>query len=931
MKHLILATIVIALSSCSSPAKRATLRDVDISGMRQSRPGTQLEPGNPDNIRRAYMEYLRHVSKNDKSRVDALHRLAQLEFQLNEEKSREANNRGVDDDKDDSYLAGIDRNIELLQTLLRDHPDAAHADKTLYQLARAYDQRGLNDESIETLERLVKRFPRSPHYVESQFRLAERAFIRGQYSNAEDLYTDVLVSRNNSLFREKARYKRGWARFKQNFHREAIDDFVAAIDMNDFENLARATEVEKNNFEEYFRALGLTFVYMGGLDSLQAYFKENPDFKYIHETYFRVSDHYRAEQRYSDASSVLDQFSRNYPQSTHLPEAALKKIDVWIASGFYGNLIRSLEEFYVAYHPQSSYWSKPGTHGEVRTNVIAALRKHILLVSSLSHKEYQSNRSEATYSVAKLWYERYLKDYQAYSRKDNVHFLYAELLAMHNNHPEALAHYELAAFDGDIIVNQDAAYAAVSMTAKLHQASRDPRLRKEYLNKLVHYSLLFVRLYPGKKQSLAIMARAAEEAYRDGMYQQAIDLAELIAGVPYTADAYNIHSLKAHSYFKLERYQDAETAYHALLRNYKLDAKTRSQIGDNLAISIYNQATVAKARNSTTDALRHYARISELVPSSDIAATGLYEAISLSFDSKRWPETVGYIERFQRLYPSHKLTHDVSKKLSVAYLNTNQEGAAASVLIKVSRTDEDISYKTAALWKAAELYAARKDYPSAIKAFEEYATVYQRPYPQYLESMQKLTELHAQVRDEPRANLWRNRILDADKRASGDLKTDRTNYICSLAALQLARQEHVNFSSIRLVLPLERSLNHKKTALQKVLTLYGRAASYGIAETASEATYGIADVYHSFSRALLESERPRNLGKAELDQYKILLEDQAFPFEDNAIKFYEKNLSHVRHGISNEWIHKSLVQLRLLFPARYSRAALLESSINVLH
>lgn len=922
---------VIALASCSSPVKRTTLRDIDISGIRQSKPGVSRTPENPENIRRAYLEYLKHASKNDKSRVDALHRLAQLEFQLNEAQSRDAHNRGPDDGRDDNYLASIDRNINLLQTLLRDHPDVANADKTLYQLARAYDQRGLNDKSIEALEQLVKRFPKSPHYVESQFRLAERAFIRGHYSNAEDLYTDVLVSRNNSLFREKARYKRGWARFKQNYFREAIDDFVVAIGMNDFEDLTRATEVEKNNFEEYFRALGLTFVYMGGPDSLHAYFKENPGFKYIHETYFRVSDHYRSEQRYSDASAVLDQFSRNYPQSGHLPEAALKKIDVWVASGFYGNLVRSLEEFYAVYHPQSSYWSKPDIRKEVRTSVIAALRSHILLVSSLAHKEYQSNKSEATYSVAKMWYERYLKDYQAYSRKDNVHFLYAELLALHKNHAEALAHYEQAAFDGDIIVNQDAAYAAVSTTAKLHQMSGEPQLRKEYLNKLVHHSLLFVRLYPGSKQSLAIMTRAAEEAYRDGMYQQAIELAELIAGIPYTGDTYNIHSLKAHSYFKLERYQDAEAAYQTLLRNYKLDPKTQSQINDNLAISIYNQATVAKARNSTAEALRHYARMSELVPASGISATGLYEAIALAFDNKLWPETVGYIERFQKLYPSHKFNHDVSKKLSVAYLNTNQEGAAASELIKASRADEDIAYKTAALWKAAELYAARKDYPSAIKAFEEYAATYQRPYPQYLESMHKLVELYVQTRNDRRANQWRNSILDADKRVSGDLKTDRTNYISSLAALHLARQEHVNFSSIRLTLPLERSLGHKKNALQKVLNLYGRAASYGIAETASEATYGIADVYHSFSKALLESERPRNLGKAELDQYKILLEDQAFPFEDNAIKFYEKNLSYIRQGVSNEWVNKSHAQLRLLFPARYSRSAMLESSINVLH
>jgi outer membrane protein assembly factor BamD (BamD/ComL family) len=512
-----------------------------------------------------------------------------------------------------------------------------------------------------------------------------------------------------------------------------------------------------------------------------------------------------------------------------------------------------------------------------------------------------------------------------------VHFLYAELLAQHQNHAEALGHYEQAAFDGDIIVNQDAAYAAISTAAKLHQAPGEARLQKEYLQKLVHYSLLFVRLYPGHKQSTAVMTRAAEEAYREGMYQQAVELAELMAGLPYAPDTYNLHSLKAHSYFKLARYRDAEAAYQALLQHYKPDPKTRAQIGDNLAVAVYNQATAAKAKGATAEALQHYLRMSELAPASGVSATGLYEAIALAFDSKLWPETVRYIERFQRLYPSHPLARDVSKKLSVAYLSTHQESAAASELIKISRTDEDIAYKTAALWKAAELYAAKKDYPAAIKTFEEYAATYPRPYPQYLEAMHKLTELYNHTQNEARVNQWRHHILDADQRASSDVKTDRTNYIGSLAALHLARQEHKNFSSIRLALPLNRSLVHKKNALQKVLNLYGRAASYGIAETATEATYGIASVYQSFSKALLESERPRHLGAAELEQYKILLEDQAFPFEDNAIKFYEKNLAYIRQGVANEWVHKSHGQLKLLFPARYARTAMLEPYINVLH
>ena len=931
MKYLILTASVLGLVACSTPVKHNTLRDIDFSGKRQVSTGVTAAPKTPDDIRKAYLEYLKHATKDDKSRVDALHRLAKLEFDLSEARNKAAHSDATAINNDEIYNASLDRSIELYQTLLRAHPTAENTDRTLYQLARAYDQRGLNDKSLDTLTQLVSRYPKSSHYVESQFRLGEYAFINGNYSKAEDIYTDILVSRNNNLFREKARYKRGWARYKQNYYREAIDDFVGVINLNDFDNLAQSTDAEKNSYEEYFRALGLSFIYMGGPEALNEYFRENPGFKHTYQAYFRVSDIYLAQQRYSDAVGTLNQFNKNYPQSNHLPESTLKIIEIWAASGFSGNFVLALDDFYGAYQPRSKYWSSHEIRQGLRTSVVTSLRNYIVLASAHFHQEYQASKKEPAFAKAKLWYERYLLDYQTYSRKDNIHFLYGQLLSQHRDYADALTHYEYAAYDGDIIVNKDAAYATILMTTKLHQDTSDARLKNDYLKKLVNYSHLYVQLYPGDARSIAVMSHAAEEAYREGMFQQAADIVELYSDTPYTDATYNIHSIKAHIYFKLERYQDAETAYQSILQHYKPDLKTRKQIHDNLAISIYNQATAAKAANNSADALRHYVRISEAVPASEIAATGLYEAISLTFDGKQWGETVKYIGRFQQLYPTHKFNHDVSKKLSVAYLNTNQETAAASELLKISRTDEHVDYKIAALWKAAGLYESRKNSPAAIKAYEEYAAAYPRPYPQYMEAMQKLTELYAHGGNEQRANLWRNRILDTDKTLPGNLKTDRTNYICSMAALQLARQEHKQYASIRLVLPLNRSLGHKKNALQKALNLYGRAASYGIPETTTEATYAIADIYHSFSKSLLDSERPGNLNAAALEQYKILLEDQAFPFEDNAIKFYEKNLTHIKQGISDDWVRKSYSQLKLLFPARYNREVMLEPYINVLH
>ena len=119
--------------------------------------------------------------------------------------------------------------------------------------------------------------------------------------------------------------------------------------------------------------------------------------------------------------------------------------------------------------------------------------------------------------------------------------------------------------------------------------------------------------------------------------------------------------------------------------------------------------------------------------------------------------------------------------------------------------------------------------------------------------------------------------------------------------------------------------------MQQAVNLYGRASSYGIPSITTEATYSIGEIYHSFSKALLESERPKNLNKTELEQYNILLEDKSFPFDDKAIEFLSTNLRHVKESIYDDWIQKSYDRLIQLYPVRYKRDVKLEPYINVLH
>ena len=85
------------------------------------------------------------------------------------------------------------------------------------------------------------------------------------------------------------------------------------------------------------------------------------------------------------------------------------------------------------------------------------------------------------------------------------------------------------------------------------------------------------------------------------------------------------------------------------------------------------------------------------------------------------------------------------------------------------------------------------------------------------------------------------------------------------------------------------------------------------------ATFQIADVYRRFGRALIESEPPADLNALEREQYTLLLEEQAFPFEEKAIDLHALNLGRARDGLYDQWIEKSRHELAELMPVRYAR------------
>ena len=112
------------------------------------------------------------------------------------------------------------------------------------------------------------------------------------------------------------------------------------------------------------------------------------------------------------------------------------------------------------------------------------------------------------------------------------------------------------------------------------------------------------------------------------------------------------------------------------------------------------------------------------------------------------------------------------------------------------------------------------------------------------------------------------------------------------------------------------------------LKAYAVAADYGVADVSTAATYRTATVYRDFGKALMTSERPKKLSKLELEQYNVLLEEQAFPFEEKATELHEVNARRAASGIYDKWVKSSFDALRELRPVRYGKNERSEGAID---
>ncbi len=829
--------------------------------------------------------------------------------------------------------------IKLYTSLLKSYPDYPRNDQVLYQLARAYETTGQPEKALSTLDEVLRRYPKSSQMDEVQFRRGELLFSAKQYRPAQDAYAYVVNKGDKAPFLTQSLYKHGWSLFKQGLNDDSLPSFAGVLDRTmltkttrklvPLEKLPRAN---RELADDTLRVMAVTFSY--DEDSVAAIEKftaahNNPAYAPI--IYSRLGDLYVEKERFQDAAAVYRAYATREPNSEFSPGLSQQAIEAYRKGGFTQLVLEGKREYVALYNYGTSFWQ--GRNKADYPNIAKELKLNLKDVATYFHANAQKSKKPDEYLEAARWYRTYLESFPDDPESFGTNYLLSETLYEARDYQGAAAEFEKTAYNYPRNPRSAAAaYAALGSFTKYEEGL--PAAQKAEAHKTaVDAGVKFGTSFPEHPDSSGVLTRAAEDIFASQDLQRAIEVSNLVLAHQPPADQAKrriAYTIIGQSNFDLLNFPEAEKGYIAARDLLPPNDKMRTDLTERIASSVYRQAEAKQKSGDAAGAVDDFLRIAQVAGSSKIASQAEYDAGATLVNLKEWPRAIQVLERFRSNNPKSEFTADVTKKLAVAYGETGQAGQAAVEFERIALNPaESRDIQREANLQAAELYSKAGNQPKAVGMLERFVVTYPTPVADSVEARQKLADIAGTNGQLDKQTYWQREIVNAD-RIAGAGRTDRTQYLAAKATLALASPARDAFRDIPLALPLKASLAKKRKAMEAALGAYKSAADYRVAEVTTQATYEIAEIYRKLGQDIMKSERPKKLAAEQLDEYNSLLEEQAFPFEEQAISTHEINTKRVREEVYDDGVKKSFAALAELNPGRYGKTEMISASLDAL-
>ena len=852
----------------------------------------------------------------------------------------------------------------LYTELLASEDSAEGKDVLRYQLARAYLNDGKPGKAVEALRQLVQDHPDSKLVGEANLRRGELQFIRKNFDDSRQAYEAVLADAKAASYHEQALYKLGWSLYKLERYEDALDRLHELLDPRipktslsiadtQFDpHLSDLPRAKRELIQDALRVSSLSLAWLEASKSIDDYLASRPKRHYESLLYARLGELYLSSERYSDAARTWQSFVDKHVSHPHSPLFSAHVIDAWEGAGLLQPVLEAKADYAKKYAPRGPFWGEPaidvGTkddrwviHAErAAPHVISHVRTYTQELAKHYHAVSQKPGGGADEHVANpvseaaVWYEHFLTQFPAHEDTPTLGFLYAELLFENQRWEDAAVQYNRSAYEHHRHEKSaDAAYGAV-LSWRKHKESLKAANNDKFdeasiaaSENMINSSLKLADNYPKHSQVAPALVAATEDLYVLGELPRTIEVAKRVIDLQPAAEPslrFTAWLMTAQAQYDQSNYVAAESAWSETLALSKTlepgNAQKHANYVEQLAASIYHQAEAHLRAEEKQLAADDFLRVVTVTPSASIVATAHFDAANTLMQMESWEPAVAELKNIRQRYPNSERQPAVDRQLATAYLALKQPGNAAQEFQRIGlRLTETAETRREALWRSAELYDEADWAADSATAWERYVRTFPTPFAAAIDARQRLIELALAAGHGAAALKWQQELLASDQ-AAGAQGNERSRYLASRAAREIAVLASAQYEKVEIYQPFKSSLQLKKSSMKQAINAWQTVRNYKFADQASEAGYRLAEIQANLAESLIYSQRPNGLSEMALEEYTLLLEEQAEPFEASAIKAHEGvTRLLIDQDILDEWVRKSADRLAKLYPARWKQ------------
>ncbi len=793
--------------------------------------------------------------------------------------------------------------IQAYARVIEKFPTHPLTEDALYGLAYCYTEQGDPDQAADGYARLIQAFPGTRYSVEIHMRLGEYYFSMEDLTRAITHYRYV-VETGEPEYVEKALYKLGWTYYNLDRYEEAIDLFFAVLDLN------KSGKITGDSLaNESIDVIARSYTESGGTPALIRRIRTRPADHFLPLILYKLADLYRERSFFPEAIGTLRTYVELFPSGSSMPEVLKHMRETYHIRG---DILASLEhsEIFRRHIGPETLWYEKAT--------VPRREQAISLI--LNNLETAANRRRARSQAAGMETELNLalKDltvYEEIAGDDNpcrIKYFKGIVLTEMDRYPEAV--HVLNDLAGDNRCTELSERAILASSA--FQISAYDRSGKVDLTLFENTVNILSDVSPDSPVTpRAKLALGEITLNSDDLPGARSHFSLLIRRYPNAPEADRARLLIARTFFKEANFRQAAAWFRESWRKAQDDA-TGEEARRLHVYSVFKYAEELSSSDKTTEAAERFEAIHRRFPDSDVAQVSLYNAGKLyrSIGLERKATSL-----FETLATTYTDSEFASEALQMSVLILEALGdpirAADDSMVLAARSHGE--EREAALLKGAQLYSTGNAPGRAASS----RSIYIEEFPEPVEELSR--QLFWLGRDLEAIGNWNGALAAYTRNVTLQKKYPGNHVLTTFAArsrLRIAERSFSHYKGYHIVPPIDSTVVRKREMLQVVIRDFVAAGKYRTADVITASNYFIGRALELFKEGILSSPKPEGLTPPELQEYELLLQEMAFPFESKALDAYKVNIQRsVKLELLDPWIEKTFERMAELAPWSYLR------------